>query len=45
MKNPRHLIAIEDGLPVLDGVTKQPLASGSVVCDEPGNTAEIVPGL
>ncbi|MBW4419828.1 MAG: hypothetical protein KME13_11435 [Myxacorys californica WJT36-NPBG1] len=38
------LANIQEGRPVLDGVTKFPLAAGSVVCDDSGNTAEIIKG-
>lgn len=41
---PSNLTALQEGKPVLDSVTKHPIAAGSVVCDESGNTAEIVSG-
>ncbi|MBW4443294.1 MAG: hypothetical protein KME10_19040 [Plectolyngbya sp. WJT66-NPBG17] len=43
-KDPTTLVSLQDGRPVIDLKTKYPIAAGTIVCDESGNTAEIVKG-
>ncbi len=43
-RNINQLVSLQEGKPVLDLATNYPIAAGSVVCDEAGNTAEIIPG-
>lgn len=41
-RDPSKLVSLQDGRPVIDLTTGYPLSAGTTVCDEAGNTAEII---